>query len=332
MRAPHLVPLPPSPVSPEVLTRAETLGGAFEELARRHPDHACLAILDRHWQETRTTFGRLHRDAKAVQQALEARGTEPGDTVLLVFPTCMDLVAGYFGVLLAGGVPAILATPSHRVADLDVYREHLGQILANAGARVLYCEDEVARLFAGESAGSLAGASVLQPSQVEPSSPLPGTRHVSPSDVGTIQYSSGSTGEPKGVLLEHRAILNHVRSLREGLGITPADVSVDWIPLYHDMGLIDAFLLPLLAGCPTVLIPTMDFLREPGLWLHGIDRYRGTLSWSPNFGYSLCAKRLRGDELDGLDLSSWRLAMSAAEPERSSPSSSSPRRRFAHSE
>ena len=314
MRAAHLVPLPPSPVSPEVLTRAETLGGAFEELARLHPHHVCLAILDRHWQETRTTFGQLHRDARAVQHALESRGLRRGDTVLLVFPTCMDLVAGYFGVLLAGGVPAILATPSHRVANLDVYREHLRLILDNARAKVLYCEDEVASLFEGEAAGATGGVSLLRPSQVEPVSFLPETRVVAASDFGTIQYSSGSTGEPKGVLLEHRAILNHVRSLREGLGITPADVSVDWIPLYHDMGLIDALLLPLLAGCATVLIPTMDFLREPSLWLHGIDAYRGTISWSPNFGYSLCAKRLRDEELEGLDLSSWRLAMSAAEP------------------
>ncbi len=318
MRAAHLVPLPPSPVSPEVLTRAETLGGAFEELARRHPAHVGFAILDRHWQETRATYGQLYREAKVVQQALEARGVGAGDTVLLVFPTCMDLVAGYFGTLLAGGVPAILATPSHRVANLDLYREHLGLILGNADAKVLYCEDEVARLLEGEAAGVLGGAAVLRPAQLTPalapSSTLPETRRVSPRDFGTIQYSSGSTGEPKGVLLEHGAILNHVRSLREGLGITPSDVSVDWIPLYHDMGLIDAFLLPLLAGCPTVLIPTMDFLREPSLWLHAIGAYRGTISWSPNFGYSLCAKRLRDEELQGLDLSSWRLAMSAAEP------------------
>src|SRR5262249_35139509 len=95
---------------------------------------------------------------------------------------------------------------------------------------------------------------------------------------------------------------------------TSDDVSVNWCPLYHDMGLMDAFLLPLLGGCPTVLIPTMDFMREPALWLWAIHHYRGALSWAPNFAYTLCAKRIPEAELEGLDLSSWRIALSAAEP------------------
>jgi acyl-CoA synthetase (AMP-forming)/AMP-acid ligase II len=109
-------------------------------------------------------------------------------------------------------------------------------------------------------------------------------------------------------------MLNNIRAVRDGLGLAPRDVSVNWIPLYHDMGLIDAFLLPLLSGCPTVLIPTMDFMREPELWLWAIHRYRGALSWAPNFAYALCAKRIPENRLDGLDLSSWRVAINAAEP------------------
>ncbi len=109
-------------------------------------------------------------------------------------------------------------------------------------------------------------------------------------------------------------MLNNIRAVRDGLGLTPRDVSVNWIPLYHDMGLIDAFLLPLFSGCPSVLIPTMDFMRDPALWLWAIHRYRGTLSWAPNFAYTICAKRVADGELAGLDLSSWRIAINAAEP------------------
>jgi acyl-CoA synthetase (AMP-forming)/AMP-acid ligase II len=109
-------------------------------------------------------------------------------------------------------------------------------------------------------------------------------------------------------------MLNNIRAVRDGLGLTPADVSVNWIPLYHDMGLIDAFLLPLLAGCPTVLIPTMDFMREPELWLWAIHRYGGTVSWAPNFAYTFCARRVPDERLAGLDLASWRVAINAAEP------------------
>jgi acyl-CoA synthetase (AMP-forming)/AMP-acid ligase II len=116
------------------------------------------------------------------------------------------------------------------------------------------------------------------------------------------------------VLLTHRAILNNMRAVRRGLGLTNADVGVNWVPLYHDMGLIDTFVLPLLSGCPSVLIPTMDFMREPALWLWAIHHYRGAQSWAPNFAYALCAKRVPEADLEGLDLSSWRLALSGAEP------------------
>jgi acyl-CoA synthetase (AMP-forming)/AMP-acid ligase II len=102
--------------------------------------------------------------------------------------------------------------------------------------------------------------------------------------------------------------------VRAGLGLGPGDVSVNWIPLYHDMGLIDAFLLPLLGGSPTVLIPTMEFMRDPALWLWAIHRHRGAISWAPNFAYAVAASRIPEAELAGLDLSSWRIAINAAEP------------------
>jgi fatty-acyl-CoA synthase len=135
-----------------------------------------------------------------------------------------------------------------------------------------------------------------------------------PDAPATVQYSSGSTGLPKGVLLTHRALLNNLRAIREGLELTADDVSVNWLPLYHDMGLMGALLLPLLAGCPTVLIPTMDFMRDPSQWLWALHYYRGTIAFAPNFAYALCAKRLPDAALEGLDLSSWRGAMNAAEP------------------
>jgi acyl-CoA synthetase (AMP-forming)/AMP-acid ligase II len=306
----------PSPVPANILEDTETVSAGLEGLVRRYPDYECLTILDRRWQEHRTTLAEFWHRAKAVQHSVQEGGLAPGDAAVLVFPTGVELIAGYFGVMLAGGVPAVLATPSNRMADADVYRRHVGDILRNAGASVLYCEDAVADLFgeAAEADDVLGASRLMRPRDVIAPDVEPPTVPVIPSDFATIQYSSGSTGTPKGVLFCQRAMLNHIRSVREGLGITPDDVSVNWIPLYHDMGLIDAFLLPLLSGCPTVLIPTMDFLREPSLWLWAIHGYRGTLSWAPNMGYSLCSKRIKDDAIEGLDLSSWRLAMSAAEP------------------
>jgi acyl-CoA synthetase (AMP-forming)/AMP-acid ligase II len=303
-----------SPVPRGFLDDAATLTGAFTSLAERFPDFECLTLFDRHRSERRLSLGTIWRRAKEVQAALEARGLERGECVVLILPTGSELISAYFAVMMAGGVPALAATPSNRVSDPRVYAALVRGIASSASARALFCDAEVARLFGGDPSGILGRAVIVRPDEVGPCGSLPETRMSASEDVATIQYSSGSTGTPKGILLSHCAMLNNIRAVRDGLDLTPNDVSVNWIPLYHDMGLVDAFLLPLLSGSPTVLIPTMDFLREPTLWLRAIHRYGGTLSWAPNFAYALCANRVAESELEGLDLSSWRVAINAAEP------------------
>jgi acyl-CoA synthetase (AMP-forming)/AMP-acid ligase II len=303
-----------SPVPREFLDDAATLTGAFTNLAERFPDFECLTFLDRHQRERRLSLGTIWRRAKDVQAALEARGLERGERVVLILPTGSELIAAYFAVMMAGGVPALAATPSNRVSDPRLYTALVAHIVSSASARALLCEAGVAGLFGGAAGGTLGRTALVRPDEVGSCGSPPETRMPVPEDVATIQYSSGSTGTPKGILLSHRAMLNNIRAVRDGLDLAPDDISVNWIPLYHDMGLIDAFLLPLLGGSPTVLIPTMDFMREPTLWLRSIHRYRGTLSWAPNFAYALCASRVAESELEGLDLSSWRIAINAAEP------------------
>lgn len=312
MRLTDLAHLPASPVPASLLDEAETLTGALASLVERYADFNCLTTLDRHGDEQTRTLGALWQRAQAIRLALEQRGLAPGRVVILILPTGPELVAAYFGVLLAGGVPGLVATPSNRVANHGVYASRVGAILANAAAHALYCDAGIADIFAARRE-LLAGAALLGPADVGEASDAPPARP-GPHEVATVQYSSGSTGTPKGVLLSHRAMLNNIRAVRRGLGLTSTDVSVNWIPLYHDMGLIDAFLLPVLGGCPTVLIPTMDFMRDPGLWLWAVHRYRGALSWAPNFAYHVAATRVPDADLEGLDLSSWRIAINAAEP------------------
>ncbi len=314
MKLSRLDQLPGSPVPASLLGEAETLTGALAALVERFPDFRCLTTVDRRGVEQHRTLGEIWSRAEMIGAGLATRGLEPGGVVILILPTGSELVAAYFGVLLAGGVPGLVATPSNRVADPEVYAARVGAILANAAAHTLYCSPEIATTFAGERRALLAGAALVVPDDLRST----GSALVSVSpradDTATVQYSSGSTGIPKGVLLTHRAMLNNIRAVRDGLGLGPHDVSVNWIPLYHDMGLIDAFLLPLLGGCPTVLIPTLDFMRDPGLWLWAIHRHRGTISWAPNFAYAVAASRIPERDLEGLDLSSWRIAINAAEP------------------
>jgi acyl-CoA synthetase (AMP-forming)/AMP-acid ligase II len=301
-------------VPKSLLARATTLLEVLQALVDRFPGFECLILLDRDWKEQRASLEAIWGRAKQVQAALLARGLPPGRSVVLILPTGVELVAGYFGVMLAGGIPALLASPSNRLGDIRAYLQWVGRILENAAAHTLYCEEDVAVLFRAEGGALLGDTTLVTPTAVPVSSPPPSSASANPDGTAAIQYSSGATGAPKGVLLTHRAILNNVRAIRELLGLNSETVSVNWIPLYHDMGLIDAFLLPILSGCPTVLIPTMDFMREPALWLWAIHRYRGQMSWAPNFAYSLCAKRIPDQDLDGLDLSCWRIAISAAEP------------------
>ncbi len=297
-----------------LLELAETLPGALQALVERFPEFECLILLDRHGNEQRVPVEAIWQRANEIRSGLMARGLRPGGFVVLILPTGLELVAAYFGVMLAGAVPALVASPLNRVGDSQVYLQHVSKILDNASARILYCDAEVATLFRGEERALLGKTLFVTPTDITPGAASPDPIQLEPDDVAAIQYSSGATGTPKGVLLSHRAVLNNVRAMRPALGLTSDSVSVNWIPLYHDMGLIDAFLLPLLCGCPTVLIPTMDFMREPALWLRAIHRYRGAMSWAPNFAYSLCAKRIPEDDLEGLDLSCWRIAISAAEP------------------
>jgi acyl-CoA synthetase (AMP-forming)/AMP-acid ligase II len=306
--------LPASPVPRELLDGADTLTGAFATLVERFPAFECLTIVDRDRHEQRLSLARLWQRAREVQSAFVACGLESGDFVLLALPTGPELVAAYLGALLAGGVPGLVATPVHRVADPSVYARRVGSILENAEARIFCCDAEVAEFFRGDAAALLGRSTMLVPADARAAAGAAPVVRGRPDDVATVQYSSGSTGTPKGVLLTHRAILNNIRAVRDGLGLTPRDVSVNWIPLYHDMGLIDAFLLPVLCGCPTVLIPTMDFMREPAIWPWALHRYLGTVSWAPNFAYALCAKRVAERDLEGLDLARWRIAINAAEP------------------
>jgi acyl-CoA synthetase (AMP-forming)/AMP-acid ligase II len=303
-----------SPVPRELLDEADTLSGALAAMVARDPSFECLILCAGDGMETRLSLADLWRRASAIQAVLAEGGMQPGERVIVILPTGPELLASYVGVLRAGGVPGLIATPSNRVSDATVFAERVGAILHNAQARFVLCDADVSvRLRSRPSAW--VGVTLLNPGELPTDTAIAAAPLRRDADaVATIQYSSGSTGSPKGVLLTHRAMLNNIRALRDGFGLTTADVSVNWLPLYHDMGLIGAFLLPLVLGCPTVLIPTMSFMRDPALWLWAIHHYRGTISWAPNFAFTLCATRVPAEQLDGLDLRSWRIAINAAEP------------------
>ena len=163
MRLPSRASVPASPVPRDFLDQAETLTSAFSTLVEHFPDFRCLTILDRTGEEQRLTLGELWHRAQEIRATLESGGLQQGGVVILILPTGPELVAAYFAVLLAGGVPGLVATPSNRVADHDLYAGRVGAILANALAQALYCSPEVGEIFRGDRAPLLAGAALLTP-------------------------------------------------------------------------------------------------------------------------------------------------------------------------
>jgi len=162
--------------------------------------------------------------------------------------------------------------------------------------------------------------SVIITSRTEPSAEpdfdgLPGLKRA-PEDIVLLQHSSGTTGLQKGVALSHQAVLNHMDAYTKALRLNADDVIVSWLPLYHDMGLIACFLMPVLMGVPLVLMSPFDWVRAPYRLFQSVSRYKGTLSWLPNFAYNFCAQKVRDRDMEGLDLSSWRIITNCSEPVR----------------
>ena len=295
-------------------TSAATAGTIVEALAwhaERVPDRVHIRLREESGEETPLTYGWLWRAAQAIAGGLAERGLGRGDKIAIMLRTEQRFFPTFIGTLMAGCVPVPLYPP-FRLDRIEEYVHRQVAILRNAEARILVTFGEVARV-AGllvQQVPSLDSVATPESLDGEPRRPAPAT----PGDPALIQYTSGSTGQPKGVLLSHDNLLANIRALVCRFDITSRDVGVSWLPLYHDMGLIGAWLGPLYFGAPLALMSPLAFLARPVRWLRALDAHRGTLSPAPNFAFDLCTKRIADDELDGLDLSSVRVLLNGSEP------------------
>ena len=258
------------------------------------------------------SYRNLWDGAARVATGLQRGGLEVGARVALMLAGGSDYFFAFYGVLLAGGVPVPIYPPVRR-AQLEEHLRRQGRILANCQAAVLITTADallVARLLtaAVASLGSLTTVAELSAHGAGFERTAPGS-----DTTALLQYTSGSTGDPKGVVLSHANLLANIRADGQALAVTPEDVFVSWLPLYHDMGLIGAWLGSLYHGVPLVVMSPLSFLARPQRWLWAIHRHRGTLSAAPNFAYELCVSRIADKDVEGLDLGSWRLALNGAE-------------------
>lgn len=234
-----------------------------------------------------------------------------------MLPTGFDFLRAFQGTLLLGAI-AVPIYPPVRLDRLAEYAERQSAILRSAGARIMITigrakaiaevlKSIVPTLQDVVTADDLAG---------DPHARLRMSPQSRPEDPAFIQYTSGSTGAPKGVLLTHANLMANIRAIGLGLDARPIEVGVSWLPLYHDMGLIGSWLFTMASAYPLALRSPLSFLSRPERWLRDIHRRRGTMSAAPNFAYELCVRRIRDEDIEGLDLSSWRCALNGAEPVR----------------
>ena len=281
--------------------------------ARQQPLRTALFLYSEDERVSTLSYTALREGAQRCATGLRQQGLEPGQRVALMLPTSLQFFFCFYGIWLAGGVPAPLYPPQ-RLSQLEEHLRRQIGILDNAQASLLIAMPEAARLTPLLKAHLPSLRAVLSADALLTSAALP--LHVRPatSDLALLQYTSGSTGQPKGVALTHANLLANVRAMGAAVHVTADDVFVSWLPLYHDMGLIGACLGTLYHGFPLVLMSPLAFIARPQRWLRAIARHRGTLSAAPNFAYELCAAKLDDADLEGLDLSCWRMAFNGAEP------------------
>src|SRR3989440_3631603 len=230
-----------------------------------------------------------------------------------MLPTSRDYLFCFYGVLMAGGIPVPLYPPARLATIEDHMTRHIG-ILKSAGTSIMVTIPEAKALAWLLRAQVESLRAVLVPADFSgPAAAFTPVRGTG-GQIGFLQYTSGSTGNPKGVVLTHANLLANVKAMGKAARATTEDVFVSWLPLYHDMGLIGGCFATMYVGFPVGLMSPLAFLSRPSQWLRAIHRHRGTISGGPNFSYELCLRRIPEHELEGLDLSSWRFAFNGAEP------------------
>jgi fatty-acyl-CoA synthase len=294
--------------APAISPRYATLLDMLDAAARTDVD---LVFVDRKEHDLHVPMARVHQRAMSIAAALTARGVRTGDRIALVLPTSPDFVECLFGVLCAGAIPVPLYPPV-RLGKLDEYHGKTAAMLRAVDAAMVISDERIRRFLGAAVHTAAPRLGCVTAASLDDGNSLQLT--ASPDDVALIQFSSGTTQDPKPVALTHSNLLHNIASIeRYLLDAGPQPVGVTWLPLYHDMGLIGNLLSSFYFKSKLVLLAPELFVTAPGAWLRAISRHRGTVTAAPNFAFSLCLKRIRDEELDGVDLSSWCVSLNGAE-------------------
>jgi fatty-acyl-CoA synthase len=295
-----------------------TLAQKLLQLFEAAPQSIAVRLLFDQEPERVITYSRLIYGSAGYAAALQNAGIKPGEVVILILQHGENLLYAFFGVILHGSIPAIMPFLTEKLSP-EQYRLSLSALfeITAPTAVVTYPEffDEVQQTIkpGGSVRAVLVSNQIVTQMELKDSFIETGIKR-SPKDIVLLQHSSGTTGLQKGVALSHQAVLNQLEAYARAINLNSSDVVVSWLPLYHDMGLIAGFLLPILSNIPLVLLSPFDWVRAPHKLLQAVTNYKGTLSWLPNFAYNFCAQKIRPRDLEGVDLSTWRAVSNCSEP------------------
>jgi acyl-CoA synthetase (AMP-forming)/AMP-acid ligase II len=289
----------------------------FREILLGHaatrPDKTAFVMLNDFGAEVdRLTYAGLDCDARSIGSSLSAL-TAPQDRALVLYSSGLDFIRAFMGCQYAG----VVAVPASLPFRYDQHRKRVEHVIEDAGASVIMTEDK----WVDEIRGWLrytpyARLPILATSECLSSDAASWNRRKSDGDVAFIQYTSGSTGQPKGVIVRHSNIIHNSRLIRETMGYSETLLGGGWLPFFHDMGLIGLILQPAFLGASSILMSPTSFIKRPANWLKMISKYRIEASGGPNFGYEHCLSRIHDQDMAGVDLSCWRLCFSGSEPVR----------------
>ncbi len=273
-----------------------------------------LVFLDRKEREQRFSFAQLLDRAEAVAGRLMELGIQRQERVVLVFPTGVAFMDAFFGCLMAGAVPTPVYPPV-RLGRMEEYHRRTARMIELVGARLVLTDNRIRRVLGRtiEQARPELGCRSLE----ELPEASADRRPVVPGDLALVQFSSGTTVDPKPVALSHRALVHQGQALRTLLrehGDDAHQSGFSWLPLYHDMGLIGCLLPALMHPADLTLMGPEVFVSRPAAWLRALSRTKASISPAPNFAYAMCVQRIKDEELEGVDLSHWRVALNGAEP------------------
>jgi len=294
-------------------TGVASLQELVEWRAQRSPDATWLILPEDPCRSAkarrRVRYGELARESARCAGLLRARGLRPGNKAGILLPNDERFCFAFFGILRAGLIPVPLPAPSIPF-DLDQWRDAVRPICEECGLAALITSRRIGRIARLDTKAMIV--TIEEAAGIDPSA-APIAHAAASSDLALIQHTSGSTRRPLGVELTHGNLLAMVRTLGEAIAARNDDVLVSWLPLHHDMGLVGGFLATLFWGQPWVLLSPREFVAQPKRWLWALSRFGGTISVAPNFAYHICATKLPDSALEGLDLTTWRVALDGSE-------------------